>query len=123
MNNINKKKEIEIAQKTKSVSLEEIKKAVDNFLLIKNLCNIYQYLHEFFDKLEFNFNNEMKPIKEINLKMNTENSNFFEILNQSLEIDKKIIRFCNSSSAIYQFIENNLTIWKGKAHKIRLITR
>ena len=114
MKNVNKVKEVEIVMKSKLIKVSAIRKAFDNYFLITNLCNISQYLEVFLQKFEFNFKKELNVFKKITETANSKSSNFFEILNMSLKIDKKIIQFCKFDSVIYKFIENNITIWKGK---------
>ena len=121
MKNVNKVKEVEIVMKSKLIKVSAIRKAFDNYFLITNLCNISKYLETFLQKFEFNFKNELNAFKKITETANLKNSNFFEILNMSLKIDRKIINFCKSDSVIYKFIENNITIWKGKKGGVLMV--
>lgn len=122
MRNVDKVKEVDIARKLKVVKMRVVTAAFKNFFVVRNLTRIFTFLEEFVKKMQFDFNNDLGALKEIAEKAQKKDSNFFELVNLSLKVDPRIRRFCEGDSIMFQFIESNLTKWKGDPNQTNSIT-
>lgn len=116
MSNVDKVKEVDVLRRAKTVKIPVLLKALKNFFVVRNLSKIYVLLEQFVKKMEIDFKEDLGGLKSIASKAESPESNFFELVNLSLEVDPRMRSFCEGDSIMYRFIENNLTIWKGETN-------
>lgn len=113
MCNADRAKEERVTRNSGAIKLETLKQAFENYSLVRNLSNIYKYFEDFVKKMEFDFQDSLRGLKEIAERSGNRDSNFFELVNAALDTDTRVRHFCAQESVMYRFIENNLTVWKG----------